>query len=54
MESFGHLCMDQETVIENSSFERNIPIRLDLLGGLMVHRELELPFSRAMHKSSAV
>lgn len=54
MESFGHLCMDQETVIENSSSESNISIRLDLLGGLMVHSELELPFSRAMHRSSGM
>lgn len=49
-----YLCTDQDTVMRNSSFERNISIRLFLLGGLMVHRELELPFSCAMHRSAGV
>lgn len=51
---FFYLCTDQDTVMRNSSFKCNMSIRLSLLGGLMVHRELELPFSCAMHRSAGV
>lgn len=49
-----YLCTDQDTVMSNSFSEFNIAIRFSLLGGLMVHKELELPFSCAMHRSSEV
>ena len=49
-----YLCTDQDTVMRNSSSDCNMVIRLSLLGGLMVHRELELPFSCAMHRSSGM
>lgn len=47
----AYLCTDQDKVMAKSSVEFNISIKLDLLGGLMVHRELELPFSSAMVRS---
>ena len=40
--------------MEKSSVEFSMSIRLVLLGGLMVHRELELPFSSAMTRSSGM
>lgn len=50
----AYLCTDQDTVIGNSFSIFNISISVFLLGGLMVHRELELFFSCAMHRSSCV
>lgn len=41
----AYLCTVQVTVMGNSSAESSISIKFFLLGGLMVHRELELPFS---------
>ena len=44
--------MDQDTVMEKSSVVSSISMRLFLLGGLMVHRELELPPNSATIRSS--
>lgn len=47
-----YLWTDQDTVMGKSTSEPNMSIRLVLLGGLMVHRELELPFRSVMVRSS--
>ena len=43
--------MDQDTVMGKSSSDSSMLMRLFLLGGLMVHRELELPSSSATIRS---